>query len=265
LGQDLALIDLMTEANFSEVLIGIESPDDEALKISHKHHNRLVSMAESINNIKANGLAVIGSFILGLDGEQPGVADRILSLIETTGMPLVIINLLQPIPSTRLWGRLKSEGRLVANRLPDGPGFSSPGMETFFIPQRPEEQVLADYRRLWAAAYEPRRFLDRCYRYFLEMRPTRATLAGRQRNPLATTSAPPPLRHKLRDIYLFLVFSWQLGVVYSTRRQYWRQLWGMLRRNPSRLTRYLYFCGLGEDMFFYRDIANQRLAEAPDS
>jgi radical SAM superfamily enzyme YgiQ (UPF0313 family) len=64
-GEDVALIDLMTEANFAEVLLGIESPDKEALTISDKHHIRLASMEKAINRIKANGLSIVGSFILG--------------------------------------------------------------------------------------------------------------------------------------------------------------------------------------------------------
>jgi radical SAM superfamily enzyme YgiQ (UPF0313 family) len=259
LGNDPAMIDLMTEACFSEVVLGIESPDEDALKISDKHHNRMASMEEAINRIKANGLGVMGSFILGLDGERPGVGDRIMSLIDATAIPLVIINLLQPVPSTRLWQRLKSEGRLVERRFQDGPGFGTFGLETFFIPQRQEEQILADYRQLWAKAYEPRRYLERCYRYFLDMRPTRDAMAGHQKNPLATTMTPPPLRQRLRDLYVFLAFSWQLGIVSSTRRQYWRQLWGILRQNPSRAIQYLSLCGIGEDMFTYRDAAIQRV------
>ena len=192
LGEDVALIDLMTEANFAEVLLGIESPDKEALTISDKHHNRLASMEEAINRIKANGLSIVGSFILGMDGEKPGAGDRIIALIEATNIPLVLINLLQPIPSTRLWQRLKREGRLLEERFQEASNFGTFGMGTFFIPQRPEEQVISEYLKVWTTAYEPRRFLERTYRYFLDMRPTRAT----------TRPAPgdPPVPYRSAEI-----------------------------------------------------------------
>jgi radical SAM superfamily enzyme YgiQ (UPF0313 family) len=264
LGEDVALIDLMTEANFAEVLLGIESPDKEALTISDKHHNRLASMEEAINRIKANGLSIVGSFILGMDGEKPGAGDRIISLIEATNIPLVLINLLQPIPSTRLWQRLKREGRLLEERFQEAPNFGTFGMGTFFIPNRPEEQVISEYLKVWTTAYEPRRFLERTYRYFLDMRPTRATTARLQGTPLSPTEAPKSLRQQLSDAYAFLSFSWQFGVVYPTRWQYWRQLLGIWRKNPSRVINYLSICGLGEDMFDYRDLACRRLSGTPE-
>jgi radical SAM superfamily enzyme YgiQ (UPF0313 family) len=265
LGEDVALIDLMTEANFSEILLGIESPDEEALTISDKHHNRLASMEEAINRIKAHGLSIVGSFILGMDGEKPGAGDRIIALIEATNIPLVLTNLLQPIPGTRLWQRLKREGRILEERFQESPNLGTFGIGTFFIPQRPEAQVIAEYLKVLATVYEPRRFLERIYRYFLDMRPTRANIARSQGNPQPSTEAPLPLHRRLMDIYAFLAFSWQFGVVSSTRWQYWRQLLGIWRKNPSRMINYLSICGLGEDMFDYRDLACRRLSGMPES
>ena len=72
LGQDLEMIDLMTEANLGKVFIGIESPDDQVLETSRKYHNLKNPLVESINNLKKNGMAVMGSFIIGLDGETQG-------------------------------------------------------------------------------------------------------------------------------------------------------------------------------------------------
>lgn len=265
LGQDVALIDLMTEANFVEVFLGVESSDEEALTASDKHHNRLAPLEESLNRIKANGLSIIGSFILGMDGEKPGAGDRIISLIEATSIPLVMIHLLQPAPNTRLWQRLEQEGRLLAKQFIESPNADSIGVSSFFIPNRPEEEIIAEYLKVWTTVYEPRRFLERSYRFFLEMRPTRAALARRQGKPLPPPEAPKPLRKKLREVYTFLVFSWQLGVVASTRWQYWRQLLSILRKNPSRAQGYLATCGRAQDMFQLRDLICRRLSGAPGS
>lgn len=262
LGQDVPLIDLMTEANFAEVCLGIESPDEEALTLSQKHHNRRASMEESIHRIKANGLTIRGSFILGMDGEKPGVGDRIISLMDATSIPLVMVNLLQPVPNTLLWQRLEREGRLLHERIHESP-FGSIGVRPMFIPNRPEEQVMADYLRVWTTAYEPRRFLARTYQFFLGMRPTRDAMARRQGKPLPPTEAPKSLRQKLRNFYAFLILSWQLGVVSSARVQYWQQLWGFWRKNPSRISEYLSMLALGEDMFRLRDYIRQRLTGAP--
>jgi radical SAM superfamily enzyme YgiQ (UPF0313 family) len=260
LGQDVALIDQMTAANFVEVFLGIETPEEEALIRSHKHHNRRASMQDSIQRIRANGLNIMGSFILGMDGEKPGAGERIIALIEAASIPISMLNLLQPIPHTRLWHRLQREGRLLEDRIQKAPELDSIGVPQFFIPSRPREQIVAEYLKVWETIYEPQRFLERTYRFFLGKRPTRAVLAQRRGETLPPAAAPPakkPLRRQLRELSVFLWFSWQLGIVSSTRWQYWRQLLGMARKNPSRLLGYLTHCALGADMFDLRDLIRQ--------
>lgn len=264
LGFDVPLIDQMTEANFVDVFLGIESPEEEALIRSDKHHNRQASMEEAIAQIKTNGLSVTGSFILGMDGERPGTGERVISFIERTAIPLLMVNLLQPAPNTRLWRRLQQEGRLLEEEIQASTEIDTIGVvKQFFLPSRPREQIMAEYQKVWETIYEPRRYLERTYRFFLGMRPTRAVMARRQGKILPPPLVPSvkiPLRRRLRDLYVFLRFSWQLGVVYSTRWQYWRQLLGLIRKNPSRLMGYLVVCARGEDLFYLRDLLRQRLA-----
>jgi radical SAM superfamily enzyme YgiQ (UPF0313 family) len=266
LGQDVPLIDLMTEANFVEVFLGLESPEEEALIRSAKHHNRRAPMQESVETIKANGLSIMGSFILGMDGERPGTGDRIISFIEATNIPMVMINLLQPAPHTRLWQRLQQEERLLAEEFQNSTDLDSiGGGRQFFIPSRPREEIMAEYHKVWDTIYEPRRYLERNYQFFLGMRPSRAALARRQGKILPPAPVPPtkrPLRTTLIDLYIFLNFSWWFGVVSSTRWQYWRHLLGMLRKNPSRLMGYLVSCVKGSSMFYLRDLLHQRLYQA---
>ena len=266
LGQDVALIDQMTEANFVEVFLGLESPEEEALIISAKHHNRRASMQESVETIKANGLCITSSFILGMDGEKPGTGDRILAFIEATSIPFLMINLMQPAPHTRLWKRLQQEGRLLTEEVQNSTELDTIGGRQLFIPSRPREQIMAEYHKVWDTIYEPRRYLERAYRFFLGMRPTRAALARGRGLTLPSLAVPPakvPLWRTLRDYYVFLVFSWRLGIISSTRWQYWRQIMSLVRRNPSRLKGYLASCARGEQMFYLRDVLRQRLTETP--
>ena len=55
---------------------------------------------------------VFGSFMIGFDGEKSGAGERIASFIDTTNIPVSVFNKLQAIPNTKLWDRLKTEGRL---------------------------------------------------------------------------------------------------------------------------------------------------------
>ena len=102
------MIDLLTEANMGKVFIGIESPDEKVLETSRKYHNIKNPLIESLNNIKQQGIAVIGSFIIGLDGETKGAGERICSFMEQTAIPMAMIGVLQAVPHTSLWNRLET-------------------------------------------------------------------------------------------------------------------------------------------------------------
>lgn len=264
LGQDLPMIDLMTAANFGFVFIGIESPDEDVLATAHKFHNIKNPLVESLDNITRNGLSVIGSFILGMDGEKSGTGERICSFVESTGLPLVMINTLQVPPQTSLWKRLTKENRLSVNRAS---GETTAAAMLNYIPLRPEADILNEHQKAWDYLYEPSRFFARNYRYHLTIRPTRAAQAKAAGKSLP--AAPPPQTKRRikgvpwRLVRAFLCLCWRQGVRSHSRFLYWKYLIGILRRNPSRATRYLNVCAEAEDMFRIRTALRQRQTTPP--
>jgi radical SAM superfamily enzyme YgiQ (UPF0313 family) len=259
LGHNLDIIDLMTEANFDTVFVGVESPDEEVLQLAHKRQNVAGNLADSIKTINANGLSLIASFILGMDGETSGAGDRIAEFAEAVDLPIVMLNTLFPLHKTRLWHRLLQEGRLREELVDDWLGRNAPEMDyhtrLFFQPCRPEEEVIAEYFRMVDRLLEPSAYLARAYRSILGMRPTRSALAAAKGKTLPP--AGPPHQESfgdvLKDIRRFLRLSWSQGVKSSCRRQFWQQLYGVWKKNPSRLVRYLKICAYGEDLFRFRE------------
>jgi radical SAM superfamily enzyme YgiQ (UPF0313 family) len=252
LGQDLEMIDLMTQANFGTVFIGVETPEEEALAAAHKYQNLGHSLAESINAIIANGLGILGSFIVGLDGEKPGTGPRISAFVEETAIPLVMLNFLVPLPSTKLWQRLKQEGRLREELF-----YSDLADKTLsYAPTRPEAEIMAEYFDLWEQLYEPRNFLQRAYRSILRTRPTRAALAKDRGAPMpkGPPAAEPHLIDQLYGLLALLRLCWRRGVLPPYRGQFWQQLQGVYRQNPSRLIKYLKILSMGEDMLQLREV-----------
>ena len=114
LGQDKDLIDRLTEANISRIVVGVESPDENVLALTRKHQNIRHPLAQSLSNMNHNGLFVIASFIIGFDQEREGAGNRICEFVEELGIPMVTLNTLSILPNTCLWDRLKQEGRLHA-------------------------------------------------------------------------------------------------------------------------------------------------------
>lgn len=253
LGQDLELLDLMTAANFSFVFVGIESPDEDVLTSARKHQNVRNPLLESIRAINANGLSVIGSFILGMDQETAGAGERMRTFAEAAAIPLVMVNVLRALPQTALWDRLAAEGRLH-----DGIAASGWDSLTNFRPTRPMDEIFAEQAAALSALYAPATYLRRALGAALDMRPTRASVPGAKPRPAADPALALPRKSRGRELASCLHLLWRQGVVSPARWQFWRQLAIVGRKNPSRLRRYLVLCGMGENMFaFVRHLGRQ--------
>ena len=69
------------------------------------------------------------------------------------------------------------------------------------------------------------------------------------------------VREKLRDVLSFARLCWRQGIKYDCRGQYWRQLYGILRKNPSRFALYIIQLVMGEDMFRLRQSLRDEAAD----
>jgi hypothetical protein len=126
---------------------------------------------------------------------------------------------------------------------------------------RPEAEIMQEYVDAWDYLYEPSRYLVRAYRYYLAMRPAR-------RDPAMAAGGPPrrdrvPLqgitwRRKLNAIRSFFKILWWQGARPSYRRQFWTQMIGMLRQNPTRFIEYIVTCAMGEDLFNMRRVVREK-------
>lgn len=259
LGQDLEMIDLLTAANFSYVFVGVETPDEESLALSRKYHNIRTPLAEALANMTRNGLSVLASFMIGFDQEKKGAGDRIYRLVEENNIPLVMLNTLHVLPNTSLWDRLKKEGRLL-EKVTSG---DFTGQRLNFIPTRPESEIMQEYLEATNRLYEPSAFFKRVYQNMLTMRPTRRALGLEQEKSVAPAGSRREfMHHRLRGLSILMRLIWRQGVLTRYRWQFWRQLVGVSRKNPSRIIRYLDNCSLGENLFGIREIVRQRTAAA---
>jgi len=259
LGQDPEMIDLMIAANLREVFIGIESPDENVLQTSHKYHNIKNPLLESLYTLKKNGMEVIGSFIIGLDGETKGAGQRICAFIEQTDIPVTMLGVLQAVPHTRLWHRLEKEGRLRQDVGDNAGTFSALNYE----PDRPEAEIMQEYVTAWDYLFEPSRYLARAYRYYLAMRPARRAQAVGAGSALPADRVPgqgmnwPRILTKIKAVGKIL---WWQGLRPSYRRQFWAQLIGMWRQNPTRFKQYISTCVEGEDLFDMSKVVREKAA-----
>lgn len=158
LAQDDELLDLMVEAGFTMAFIGIETPDEKTLAFTRKGQNLKSGLMESILKIQKRGIEVTGGFILGFDTDPPDIFDRQIDFIQRAGIPTAMIGLLNALPNTRLYRRLKEEGRL----LKASTGNNTHDLTLDFKPLMPAETLIRGYKRVIAALYSPKKYFERC-------------------------------------------------------------------------------------------------------
>ncbi len=242
LAQDEELLELMINANFTSVFLGIETPDTDSLSLTQKFQNTRNSLMESVQKINQAGLSVMAGFILGFDGERVGAGDRIIDFVEATAIPKAMFGMLQALPNTALWKRLQKEGRLLeASQETHGHQMTL----TNFIPTRSAAELAREYVSCFWELYEPSRYLSRVYRHFIAMKPAPHKAPFRMLEPI-----------ELRAV---LIICWRQGVKRNTRFQFWRQLFSIIRQNPSVFVPYLSNCALIEHFIDYRQIVRDEI------
>ena len=134
------------------MFVGIETPEADALMHMRKEHNAALPMLDAIHTLNSYGLEVTSGIILGLDTDTADTEARLKAFIDASQIPILTINLLQALPKTPLWDRLKRAGRIVADD-------TSRESNVQFL--RPYDEVVAMWRRCIAHAYAPERLFER--------------------------------------------------------------------------------------------------------
>ncbi|HIK05194.1 MAG TPA: DUF4070 domain-containing protein [Trichormus sp. M33_DOE_039] len=241
LAQDQELLDLMVESGFSAVFLGIETPDEDSLQLTKKFQNTRSSLTDAVQTIIKAGLRPMAGFIIGFDGEKAGAGDRIVRFAEQAGIPSTTFAMLQALPNTALWHRLKKEGRLRENKE------SNINQTTLmnFIPTRPLEDIAREYIEAFCALYDPVKYLDRTYRCFLMLG------APRYKTPFKMP--------ELVVVKALLIVIWRQGIKRETRWKFWHHLFSILKHNPGVVEHYISACAHNEHFLEYRQIVRDEI------
>jgi radical SAM superfamily enzyme YgiQ (UPF0313 family) len=111
--RDRELVDLIAESGGKVIFIGMESIDPVNLADVKKGFNKPEEYTGVLERLAERNIFAITSFIIGMDNDTPGVAERILEQIRSWPPGLPVFGQLTPFPSTPLYKRLQEDGRLV--------------------------------------------------------------------------------------------------------------------------------------------------------
>ena len=242
LARDPELFESMVDCNFGAVFLGIETLDEESLEASHKKQNLKNPLDEAVATIAGAGLRIMAGFIIGFDGERPGAGQRIVDFVERNHIPITTFSMLQALPNTELWHRLKREGRLLSREV-----HLNQTSLLNFVPTRPVSEIAAEYVHGFYELFDPMRYLERTYRHYRVLGRADVHVNPARRKIKAPGPADPATRRAL-----FTVF-WRQGVRRRTRWAFWRNLWRMYRHNRGGLASYLTLCAYIEHFLPYRE------------
>ena len=165
LAEDEELMQLMTEANFVSVFIGIESPNEASLRETKKFQNvrKGGSIADRVRIVQDAGLDVWCGMILGFDHDDTTIFAAQKRFLQDARIAHAMIGILHAIPKTPLYNRLAAENRLDYE--------DEPSYGTNVIPLQMSRDELTDgYIELMRDVYSPQAYFDRVDDLFLNDR-----------------------------------------------------------------------------------------------
>jgi len=117
--QDDELLSLMKEAHFTTIFVGIESPRTASLEETGKTQNTRGDILTSVHRIQAAGIEVMAGMIVGFDSDDPSIFEEQFRFIQDARIPISMTGMLNAVPKTPLYERLRKAGRLIAESVGD--------------------------------------------------------------------------------------------------------------------------------------------------
>jgi radical SAM superfamily enzyme YgiQ (UPF0313 family) len=210
LADDEPLMSQMVAAGFTGVFVGIETPDDACLAECRKGQNTHRDLIGDVKRMQRAGLQVQGGFIVGFDHDAPSIFQRQIDFIQKSGIVTAMVGLLQAPPGTRLYERLKLQGRLRSETSGDNVDGT-----TNIIPLMSVEALKAGYRRILEQIYAPGPYYQRVRTFLLEYGGPRKRATLRAAQLLAL----------LRSVG-------RIGMAGRERAHYWKLLLWTLAHRP---------------------------------
>ncbi|MBS1530044.1 MAG: B12-binding domain-containing radical SAM protein, partial [Bacteroidetes bacterium] len=146
LADDDEMMQLMLEAKFRNVFIGIETPQADSLKFSLKNQNLKRDLLGNIHKLHQAGFTVMGGFIVGFDTDKDDIFKNMIDFIQESEIPIPIVNVLKAPPGTALFDRMKREGRLSRH-------FTFSEGETNIIPVMGAERLKSGFLEVISGVY----------------------------------------------------------------------------------------------------------------
>jgi len=112
-GYDEDLLKLFSESGCIALNLGFESLSSKNLMAMKKGFNKPKRYEEAVKRIHGHGIGIMGTFIVGLDGDDETVFDQITDFVMHNRLDWALTFIMTPCPGTDSFLRLEKEGRIL--------------------------------------------------------------------------------------------------------------------------------------------------------
>jgi radical SAM superfamily enzyme YgiQ (UPF0313 family) len=119
--EDEELVELAAKAGCMFAFIGFESISKNTLKDMKKEVNLKIGVdnyKRIVNTFHKHGIGILGAFVIGNDFESPDYYKQLANFLVRSGIDIVQISILTPLPGTRLMEQLIQENLLIYQKFP---------------------------------------------------------------------------------------------------------------------------------------------------
>ncbi|WP_281184050.1 B12-binding domain-containing radical SAM protein [Trichlorobacter lovleyi] len=117
--EDQELLKAAGESGCVGMFVGFESLNQDSLAAMGKVTNKAASYKAYAQQFRDHGIGILGSFVMGCDGDTPAVFEQTLRFCEDARLEAAIFPILTPYPGTKVRQRLEAEGRIISNNWQD--------------------------------------------------------------------------------------------------------------------------------------------------
>ncbi len=150
IAKDKELLQLLADARFYQLFLGIETPRRDSLKEVHKVQNLFGDMKDSIRTISSFGIIPIVGLMVGFDHDDDTIFDEHEKFLEDAASPITAISVVNAPKHTPLYMKLKSEGRVIEDDL-----CGEWLLSTNIVPKlMTREELLDGHQKLFKKVYE---------------------------------------------------------------------------------------------------------------
>jgi radical SAM superfamily enzyme YgiQ (UPF0313 family) len=107
------LIEDAATAGLRSLFVGFESLSTRSLQDANKKQNLGRDYDRVVRRLDDLGIMINGSFVFGLDGDDPDVFARTVDWAVQSGITTATFHILTPYPGTALYARMTAEDRLT--------------------------------------------------------------------------------------------------------------------------------------------------------